>query len=39
MPEWGGQPLRSAQEEDAAIDESGRIAWVLARQEKYHLVK
>lgn len=39
VPEWGGQPLRSAQEEDAFVDESGKIAWVLDRQTKYHLVK
>ena len=39
VPEWGGQPLRSAQEEDAAVDEAGRLSWVLSRQEKYHLVK
>ncbi|MEO8430882.1 MAG: M24 family metallopeptidase [Acidobacteriota bacterium] len=39
VPEWGGQPLRSAQEEDAAIDENGKISWVLERQTKYHLVR
>jgi Xaa-Pro aminopeptidase len=39
IPEWGGQPLRSAQEEDAAIDADGNATWVLARQEKYHLVR
>ena len=39
VPEWGGQPLRSAQEEDAAIDENGTIAWVLERQTRYHLVR
>jgi Xaa-Pro aminopeptidase len=39
VAEWGGQPVRSAQEEDAAIDADGRIQWVLPRQEKYHLVR
>lgn len=39
VPEWDGQPLRSAQEEDAVVDEDGRVSWVLERQTKYHLVK
>lgn len=39
VPEWDGQPLRSAQEEDASIDASGRVGWVLERQTKYHVVK
>ena len=39
VPEWDGQAVRSAQEEDVAIDADGNAAWVLARQEKYHLVR
>jgi Xaa-Pro aminopeptidase len=39
VPEWGGQAVRSAQEEDAVLDADGRMSWVLGRQEKYHLVK
>jgi Xaa-Pro aminopeptidase len=39
VPEWDNQPVRSAQEEDAAIDADGRIGWVLARQTRYHLVR
>ncbi len=39
IPEWDGQPLRSAQEEEAFLDETGKISWVLERQTKYHLVK
>jgi Xaa-Pro aminopeptidase len=39
VPEWGGQAVRSAQEEDAMLDESGRISWVLPRQTKYLLVR
>jgi Xaa-Pro aminopeptidase len=38
VPEWSGQPLRSAQEEDAVLGEDGRMAWVLERQTRYHLV-
>jgi Xaa-Pro aminopeptidase len=38
-PEWGGQGVRSAQEEDAVVDESGRVSWVLERQIRYHLVR
>jgi Xaa-Pro aminopeptidase len=39
LPEWNGQPLRSAQEEDVVLGEDGRVAWVLERQTRYHLVK
>jgi hypothetical protein len=39
VPEWNGQELTVAQEEDAAIDSGGKIAWVLRRQTEYHLVK
>ncbi len=38
VPEWGGQELWVGQEEDAALT-GDRIAWVLRRQTKYHLVK
>jgi Xaa-Pro aminopeptidase len=39
VPEWGNQPVRSAQEEDAVLAEDGRMAWVLERQTRYHLVR
>jgi Xaa-Pro aminopeptidase len=39
VPEWGGKDLWVGQEEDASIDEQGRINWVLSRQTQYHLVK
>jgi Xaa-Pro aminopeptidase len=39
VPEWNGQALWVGEEEDAAIDEQGRISWVLRRQTEYHLVK
>jgi hypothetical protein len=39
VPEWGGQPVRMAMEEEALIDGSGQRQWVLKRQENFHLVK
>ncbi|MBX7184038.1 MAG: M24 family metallopeptidase [Vicinamibacteria bacterium] len=39
IPEWGGQKLRSAQEEDAILGPDGKMRWVLNRQTRYHLVK
>jgi len=39
VPEWGGQPVRMAQEEEAYLDAEGRRRWVLARQERFHLVR
>ena len=39
IPEWGGQKMRSAQEEDAVLGPDGKMRFVLSRQTKYHLVK
>jgi Xaa-Pro aminopeptidase len=39
VPEWGGQPLHSAQEEDAVIDANGKIDWALKRQTEFHIVR
>jgi Xaa-Pro aminopeptidase len=39
VPEWGGKELWVGLEEDAAIDEHGKITWVLNRQTEYRLVK
>jgi Xaa-Pro aminopeptidase len=39
VPEWNGQKVRSAQEEDATLAEDGTISWVLDRQTRYHLVR
>lgn len=39
VAEWGGQKVRSAQEEDAILGPEGKMRWVLSRQTKYHLVK
>jgi hypothetical protein len=38
VPEWGGQRVRMAQEEEAYLDGSGARQWVLRRQERFHLV-
>jgi Xaa-Pro aminopeptidase len=39
VPEWNNQELWVGQEEDAALDEQGRIHWVLKRQTEFHLVR
>jgi Xaa-Pro aminopeptidase len=39
VAEWGGQKVRSAQEEDAIVGADGAIRWALARQTEYHLVR
>ena len=38
-PEWNGQPVRMALEEDAWLDTDGTRRWVLTRQERFHLVR
>ncbi len=39
LPEWGGQPVRSAQEEDAELAADGQMHWVLRRQTEFHVVR
>ena len=39
VPEWGGQRVWSAQEEDAIISGDGKIRWALRRQTEFHLVR
>jgi hypothetical protein len=39
VPEWGNQPVRSAQEEDATVGADGTTRWAFQRQTEYHLVK
>jgi Xaa-Pro aminopeptidase len=39
VPEWGGQLVRSAQEEDAELGADGRMRWILRRQTQFHLVQ
>jgi len=38
VAEWGGQPVRMALEEDAAVARDGGIGWVLRRQTAFHVV-
>jgi hypothetical protein len=39
VPEWNGQRLRSAQEEDVIVDDAGTVRWALKRQTSYWLVR
>jgi Xaa-Pro aminopeptidase len=39
VAEWGGQGVRSAQEEDVIIGADGVARWALRRQTEYHLVR
>ena len=39
VPEWGGQRVRMAQEEDVIIGADGRVRWALKRQDRLFLVK
>jgi hypothetical protein len=39
VPEWGSQPVRMAQEEDAIISADGKVRWALRRQDKLFLVR
>ena len=39
IPEWGGQPVRMAQEEDMIIDAAGKARWAFKRQDRLFLVK
>lgn len=39
VPEWNGQPVRSAQEEDVIIDADGKVRWAYQRQTVFHLVR
>jgi Xaa-Pro aminopeptidase len=39
VPEWNGQEVRMALEEEALVDGDGERRWVLARQEDFHLVR
>ncbi|HEX5632712.1 MAG TPA: M24 family metallopeptidase, partial [Gemmatimonadales bacterium] len=38
VPEWDGQPVRSAQEEDVILAEDGTVRWAWKRQTGYHLI-
>jgi Xaa-Pro aminopeptidase len=39
VAEWGGQPVRSAQEEDVIIGADGRVRWAYRRQTEFHVVR
>jgi Xaa-Pro aminopeptidase len=39
IPEWGGQQVRMAQEEDAIIDADGKVRWAIKRQDTLFLIK
>ena len=39
VPEWGGQPVRMMQEEEAEVTPEGRRRWALRRQTELHLVR
>jgi Xaa-Pro aminopeptidase len=39
VPEWGGQLVRSAQEEDVILGADGVPRWALRRQTEFHLVR
>jgi hypothetical protein len=39
VPEWGGQPVRMAQEEDAIVGPDGRARWAIRRQDRLFLVR
>jgi Xaa-Pro aminopeptidase len=39
VPEWGGQAVRMAQEEDAIIGADGRTSWAIKRQDRLFLIK
>jgi Xaa-Pro aminopeptidase len=38
VPEWDGQKVRMALEEDAAMTAEGKMEWILRRQERFHLI-
>lgn len=39
VPEWGGQPVRMAQEEDVIIGADGKVRWAFGRQDRLFLVR
>jgi Xaa-Pro aminopeptidase len=39
VPEWGGQRVRSAQEEDVIVGADGRVRFAFGRQTEFHLVR
>jgi Xaa-Pro aminopeptidase len=39
VPEWGGQPVQVAQEEDIIVGADGKARWALKRQDQFFLVR
>ena len=39
VAEWGGQAVRSAQEEDVIVGADGTVRWAFDRQTRFHLVR
>ncbi len=39
VPEWGGQPVQMAQEEDMIVGADGKTRWALKRQDRLFLVE
>jgi hypothetical protein len=39
VPEWGGQRVRIAQEEDVIVDANGKVRWALKRQDALFVVR
>jgi Xaa-Pro aminopeptidase len=39
VPEWNGQRVRSAQEEDVIVAADGAVRWAHGRQTRFHLVR
>ena len=39
VPEWGGQAVRMAQEEDVIVGADGKVRWALKRQDALFLVR
>jgi Xaa-Pro aminopeptidase len=39
VPDWDGQPVRMAQEEDAVVGRDGTTRWVLQRQTDLHVIR
>lgn len=39
VPEWGGEDVQMGLEEDAVLDERGKMGWVLQRQTEFHIIR
>jgi hypothetical protein len=39
VPEWGGQPVRMAQEEDFYVGADGKNRWAYQRQTELHVIR